>query len=201
MGCLPERGEGTERSPDGLSSVYKSEGIRGLYRGTTLALVGVSNGAIQFMGYEKMKNWGFDTMPRSVTYWIDYIVRELASLGLSHHDLVPRNVLVDDNGVIFSIIDWDTSTPHHTGGEYARRIRYVSPNFIDPGEKDWYHILLRHCFDRTGEEILIGCSQGHPKKRLQWPLVKSRASQLVSAPVTDPRNQSFSVRQLASEKY
>ena len=58
--CFPERGEGTELSPDGLSSVYEHEGIRGLYRGTTLALVGVSNGAIQFMGYEKMKNWGFD---------------------------------------------------------------------------------------------------------------------------------------------
>lgn len=25
-----------------------------------MALVGVSNGAIQFVGYEKMKKWGFD---------------------------------------------------------------------------------------------------------------------------------------------
>lgn len=40
---------------DGLSSVYKSEGIKGLYKGTTLALVGVSNGAIQFMSYEQLK--------------------------------------------------------------------------------------------------------------------------------------------------
>ncbi|KAI0346954.1 mitochondrial FAD carrier protein [Trametopsis cervina] len=44
---------------DGFSSIYRSEGIKGLYRGTSLALFGVSNGAIQFMGYEEMKKWGF----------------------------------------------------------------------------------------------------------------------------------------------
>ena len=45
---------------DGFKSIYRAEGVNGLYRGTSLALVGVSNGAIQFMGYEKMKAWGFD---------------------------------------------------------------------------------------------------------------------------------------------
>ncbi|KAH9950169.1 mitochondrial FAD carrier protein [Amylocystis lapponica] len=44
----------------GLSSIYRSEGFAGLYRGTSLALFGVSNGAIQFMAYEKMKVWGFE---------------------------------------------------------------------------------------------------------------------------------------------
>ncbi|EJD00884.1 mitochondrial carrier [Fomitiporia mediterranea MF3/22] len=39
----------------GLSSIYRNEGIKGLYKGTSLALVGVSNGAIQFMGYEQLK--------------------------------------------------------------------------------------------------------------------------------------------------
>ncbi|KAI0318098.1 mitochondrial carrier [Amylostereum chailletii] len=48
----------------GLSSVYKSEGLRGLYRGTSLALFGVSNGAIQFMAYEEMKRWGFERKRR-----------------------------------------------------------------------------------------------------------------------------------------
>lgn len=37
----------------------RTEGIRGLYRGTSLALFGVSNGALQFMLYEEMKKWGF----------------------------------------------------------------------------------------------------------------------------------------------
>ncbi|KAI0069252.1 mitochondrial carrier [Artomyces pyxidatus] len=45
---------------DGFRSIYATEGIRGLYRGTALALFGVSNGALQFMAYEKMKAWGFE---------------------------------------------------------------------------------------------------------------------------------------------
>lgn len=32
-----------------------AEGIRGLYRGSLLALVGVSNGSIQFATYEEIK--------------------------------------------------------------------------------------------------------------------------------------------------
>ncbi|KAJ3006466.1 hypothetical protein NUW54_g3928 [Trametes sanguinea] len=48
----------------GLSSVYRQEGMAGLYRGTTLALFGVSNGAIQFMVYEELKRWGFERKKR-----------------------------------------------------------------------------------------------------------------------------------------
>jgi hypothetical protein len=32
----------------------------GLFRGTSLALFGVSNGALQFVAYERMKRWGFE---------------------------------------------------------------------------------------------------------------------------------------------
>jgi solute carrier family 25 folate transporter 32 len=48
------------QSKDGLSTIVRKEGTLGLFRGTSLALFGVSNGAIQFMAYEKMKAWGFD---------------------------------------------------------------------------------------------------------------------------------------------
>jgi solute carrier family 25 folate transporter 32 len=34
--------------------------VAGLWRGTSLALFGVSSGAIQFMAYEEMKQWAFD---------------------------------------------------------------------------------------------------------------------------------------------
>ncbi|CAE6530788.1 unnamed protein product, partial [Rhizoctonia solani] len=45
---------------DGLSSIYKHEGWRGLYRGTSLALLSVSNGAIQFVAYEELKRLCFE---------------------------------------------------------------------------------------------------------------------------------------------
>ncbi|ORY32165.1 putative flavin-adenine dinucleotide transporter [Naematelia encephala] len=40
---------------DGLSRIYRTEGTRGLYKGSLLALVGVSNGSIQFATYEEIK--------------------------------------------------------------------------------------------------------------------------------------------------
>ncbi|KAF8511165.1 mitochondrial FAD carrier protein [Gautieria morchelliformis] len=43
----------------GLREISRTEGLHGLYRGTWLALFGVSNGAIQFMAYEEMKRWAF----------------------------------------------------------------------------------------------------------------------------------------------
>ncbi|KAJ4494892.1 kinase-like domain-containing protein [Lentinula edodes] len=139
----------------------------------------------------EMDQLGMNFMPWQLTQTMDHIVRELADLGLTHNDLVPRNVLVDKNGMISSIIDWDPCTPHHRGGEYARKIRNFDLHWRY-GEKEWYHIFLRYSFDRTGEEISIGCSKRHPKLYLQWPLVKSKASQLIYPPVTDRRNQSFS---------
>ncbi|EUC56275.1 flavin-adenine dinucleotide transporter, putative, partial [Rhizoctonia solani AG-3 Rhs1AP] len=49
---------------DGLSSIYRTEGWRGLYRGTSLALLSVSNGAIQFVAYEELKRLYFDQKRR-----------------------------------------------------------------------------------------------------------------------------------------
>ncbi|KAH7888153.1 mitochondrial carrier domain-containing protein [Phlebopus sp. FC_14] len=48
----------------GLTSIWRTEGFGGLWKGTLLALVGVSNGAVQFMAYEKMKQWGFERKRR-----------------------------------------------------------------------------------------------------------------------------------------
>ncbi|KAM0788934.1 hypothetical protein ACM66B_003009 [Microbotryomycetes sp. NB124-2] len=42
---------------DGLWQITKTEGIRGHSKGLLLAIIGVSNGAIQFMTYEELKKW------------------------------------------------------------------------------------------------------------------------------------------------
>ncbi|KAJ3074506.1 hypothetical protein HDU98_011096 [Podochytrium sp. JEL0797] len=42
---------------DGLKRMYRGEGVRGLYKGISMSLVGVSHGAVQFMAYEEMKKW------------------------------------------------------------------------------------------------------------------------------------------------
>lgn len=48
----------------GLWSIATTEGVQGLWKGTTLALIGISNGAIQFMTYERFKRWGKDRKRR-----------------------------------------------------------------------------------------------------------------------------------------
>ncbi|GAA5970670.1 hypothetical protein JCM3765_005262 [Sporobolomyces pararoseus] len=42
---------------NGLYRLFKEEGFKGGSKGMTLALIGVSNGAVQFMTYEELKKW------------------------------------------------------------------------------------------------------------------------------------------------
>lgn len=64
--------------------------MAGLYRGTSLALFGVSNGALQFMVYEEMKRWGFARKRRQFakegkeyTHSDDKLVSNLLGSGVS----------------------------------------------------------------------------------------------------------------------
>ncbi|KAI8836927.1 mitochondrial carrier domain-containing protein [Chytriomyces cf. hyalinus JEL632] len=42
---------------EGLTKLYKHEGMRGLYRGLVPALMGVSQKSFQFVAYEELKTW------------------------------------------------------------------------------------------------------------------------------------------------
>jgi len=57
---LHNRGLYSDIGTDGLGRIYHEEGARGWWKGTSLALVGVTNGALQFMFYEEMKKRGFE---------------------------------------------------------------------------------------------------------------------------------------------
>ena len=57
--ALHEHGIYSNIGTDGLARIYHEEGPRGWWKGTSLALFGVTNGAIQFMFYEEMKKRAF----------------------------------------------------------------------------------------------------------------------------------------------
>ncbi len=48
----------------GFREIFRDQGWGGLYPGMSLVLVGVSNGALRFMAYEQIKNWGFERKRR-----------------------------------------------------------------------------------------------------------------------------------------
>ncbi|KAI8865828.1 putative mitochondrial folate carrier protein Flx1 [Ramicandelaber brevisporus] len=49
---------------DGLSTIARTEGIRGLYRGLVPGLMGCTHGAFQFMAYEEMRRWRSNQLKR-----------------------------------------------------------------------------------------------------------------------------------------
>lgn len=96
---------------DGLFRISKEEGVRGLWKGTVLALIGVSNGAIQFMTYEELKRWRRDKIQKHSDHHspinlpaenlplsnLEYIVlsgaSKLVSIGLTYPYQVVRSRL------------------------------------------------------------------------------------------------------------
>jgi len=49
-----------------LYRLIRDEGFRGASKGMTLALIGVSNGAIQFMTYEELKKWRVESRRKRI---------------------------------------------------------------------------------------------------------------------------------------
>ena len=74
-----------------------------------------------------------------VSIEIRTIVRALASVGLSHNDLYPRNILLGLQWEVVSVLDWDESGPLQSSDEYAQRARLPSG---DPTNHLWDYIFL-----------------------------------------------------------
>ncbi|KAL0569429.1 hypothetical protein V5O48_012533 [Marasmius crinis-equi] len=94
-------------------------------------------------------------VPDKVSVQIRKIVEDLASLGLCHNDLKPRNIMVNRRWEIESIIDWDNCTPLIHGGEYTKRVVWAekhNPLLITDA---WDVLFLSASVDKVGEELLI----------------------------------------------
>jgi solute carrier family 25 (mitochondrial folate transporter), member 32 len=63
------RQDGYKSLLHGFKTIYKNEGVPGLYRGLVPAMFGVSHGAIQFMFYEQMKIYTSDS-PTMLEYTV-----------------------------------------------------------------------------------------------------------------------------------
>ena len=59
---------------DGIRQVYRSEGIRGFYRGLLPSLFGVSHGALQFMAYEQLKKYRRSSAGQNELSASDYLL-------------------------------------------------------------------------------------------------------------------------------
>ncbi|THW68863.1 hypothetical protein D6D25_01185, partial [Aureobasidium pullulans] len=64
----------------GTSHLWKTEGLKGFYRGLVPSLFGVSHGAIQFMAYEQLKNhWSTSRGGRENLTNLDFLLLSAAS--------------------------------------------------------------------------------------------------------------------------
>jgi serine/threonine protein kinase len=78
---------------------------------------------------------------RKVEHELCMIVRNLSMVGISHNDLYPRNILVNENWSVVAVIDWDESGPLINSREYARRACWGHDTH------DWDFIFLGNSLD------------------------------------------------------
>lgn len=88
-------------SLDCAISILKKDGVKGLYRGMTASYVGVSEGIIQWVLYEKIKKKMGEYRGRKDLKWIDYfgiaaITKMVAAIACYPHEVV-RTRLREEN--------------------------------------------------------------------------------------------------------
>ncbi|EPQ57772.1 kinase-like protein, partial [Gloeophyllum trabeum ATCC 11539] len=110
------------------------------------------SGNCVFIIMDYVNGWQASTLVRYFGPWvevrlqdqIDEVIVKLSQVGLSHNDLYPRNVFLDDNWKITGIIDWDYAAPLWASTEYERR------STLNFREKTWHYLFLKHSVDRVG---------------------------------------------------
>ncbi|KAJ7395348.1 hypothetical protein BTVI_155886 [Pitangus sulphuratus] len=97
---------------DALVKIYKTEGIRGLYKGFVPGLFGTSHGALQFMAYEDLKerynkyrNRVSDTKLNTVEYITMAAVSKIFAVSATYPYQVVRARLQDQHNTYSGVFD------------------------------------------------------------------------------------------------
>lgn len=77
----------------GLHSLYRTEGIRGLFHGLVPSLAGVSHGALYFVAYEKLKLWRRESKKKQVQSNMDTLVISSLSKVFAGSITYPHQVI------------------------------------------------------------------------------------------------------------
>ncbi|CCM05026.1 uncharacterized protein FIBRA_07226 [Fibroporia radiculosa] len=103
-----------------------------------------------------------------------------AKHGLSHNDLTPGNILVNDDWSIDAIIDWDRCDTVGRSAEYEKMI-------CRPYDPDYQHIFLRSSVDRLGS-LSLNPVDGGPKclSHFDFPLPRPYGSPAITADLAAP---------------
>jgi len=75
---------------------------------------------------------------------IQNIVCKLASIGISHNDLYPRNIVVNKKWEILAVVDWDVAGSLDVSQEYIRR-KHCN---LEPYCHDWDFLFLASSPDK-----------------------------------------------------
>ncbi|KAG0147962.1 hypothetical protein CROQUDRAFT_76057 [Cronartium quercuum f. sp. fusiforme G11] len=132
---------------DGLKRINKEEGFRGLWKGSILALIGVSNGAIHFMIYEELKKWR-----QEVNY--NKKIKEIHN----NHDLLKDNDLTTLSNLeyvglsgIAKLSAISITYPYQVIRSRLQSQLYINPTNINKSiinNKTHYH-SIPHCISQT----------------------------------------------------
>ncbi|XP_076438081.1 solute carrier family 25 member 32-like [Babylonia areolata] len=107
---------------DALVKIYRTEGVRGLYKGFVPGMLGTSHGALQFMAYEELK-WLYnqyrhqplDTRLGSAEYIVFAAISKMFAASLTYPYQVVRSRLQDQHRSYNGIIDVCRQTVRYEG--------------------------------------------------------------------------------------
>ncbi|KAF9076696.1 mitochondrial carrier domain-containing protein [Rhodocollybia butyracea] len=159
----------------GFNNIVKTEGVKGLFRGTSLALFGVSNGALQFMTYEKMKKWGFDMKRQrylregrewdsradklsNTSYTVMSASSKLLALSATYPYQVVRSRIQNDHRLYPNITSTIARTWHQEG--FRGFYRGLATNLV--------RILPGTCVTFVVYENLAWLLRSTAAKRIKW---------------------------------